>query len=679
MIGLKKIPVLIFLFIFSLLASHAQSSHAADCGEILLSREKDPETLFAKLYCHAQNKQYDEAEKIRKRIKGKLPEIKDYLLYYEAEAKFAGGRTSEAEKLFREILVSHPSSVLTSSVRERLAELLVKNERYDEAEKIYVRLISETESRWLKAVYLKNLGEIKEKRGSFREASEIFERIWEEHPEVSFSDYIFELHEKNGKTFSPKAAQYMKRGNVFFRNGNWSEALSAFSLGPKLRAVKTKTAICLYRLSRFEEALDIFSEIDSPKAVYWKGKTLQSLGRETEAISVFKLLHRLNPKSSYASKSLLQAAGLNHLAGRFEEAEKLYRLIMKNYSGRKEAAESAWKLGWIHYRNGEYKKAVSVFSSHAWEIRGPQRERFVYWYAKAAEKTGDKPGALFALGELADSPKLTYYSFLAKLRMKKKPLIEIPSSRAFAKNPFKQKSAAEKSLFFSRIGIYDFALKEAKALEAEAKTSAQRLYLAFLYQQAKDYRNSIKLADRLTSPKALSFSFPKGFEVLVKKFSREYGLDEFLVYSLIREESHFDKEARSVSDAMGLMQLLPTTARETAEKIGLQDFEISNLLSPEINIKLGSYYLAQLVQTYGENFAVSLAGYNGGPTSAKIWYEKNGSLPVDEFIEEISFKESRNYVKKIFRSYGAYEAIYGAEKDQLSRQSFEKFLKILSP
>ena len=127
------------------------------------------------------------------------------------------------------------------------------------------------------------------------------------------------------------------------------------------------------------------------------------------------------------------------------------------------------------------------------------------------------------------------------------------------------------------------------------------------------------------------------------------------------------------------MQLLPSTALEAAPKVGLSSFETSQLFSPDTNLNLGCYYLNWLLEIFKGNFAVSLAGYNGGPTSAKVWYEKNGTLDIDEFVEEIPFEQSRNYVKKILRSYAAYEAVYGGEKDQFSRQSFEKFLKIMSP
>lgn len=677
--GLKKTALRVFLLPL-LLAAAAQGARAdyADCGKALLSTEETLEARFLRLHCHAQNRQHAEVRNILPEIKGKLVFIEDYILHYEAEAALGLGEKEKAEELFLKILTLYPDSATGRDARKRLAEIYAENERYGEAEKMYLLLIRETDSRWDKAVYLKNLGEIKETQGLFHEASWMFERIWAEHPEVSFSDYIFELHRKNEKTFSPSPQQFAKRGEVLFKAGNWEEALGAFSEAPQTSAVRIKTGICLHRLSRFPEALEVFSGTDSPKAFYWKGATLMSMKREEEAIGVFELLHKLNPKSAWAAKSLLKAARLRHLREEFEEARRLYRIVIEKYPKRKEAGESAWNLGWIHYRKKEYEKALEVFSDRVWAY-GSKRERFLYWYARAAEKAGDKPGALFALGKLADSRKITYYSSLAKLRLKKNLTSLQSPATAYSGNHFGGNPALKKFLFFVKAGIRDLALREVELLRPQAKTVGQRLHLASLYLQAQDYKSSISLANGLGSPEALRLSFPKGFEERVKFFSQKYALDEFLVYSVIREESHFDKKAVSVSDARGLMQLLPSTALETASKAGLSDFETSQLFSPDINLNLGCYYLSWLLEIFKGNFAVSLAGYNGGPTSAKTWYEKNGSLAIDEFIEEIPFEQSRNYVKKILRSYAAYEAAYGREKDQFSRQSFEKFLKIMSP
>ena len=676
----KKATLCVFLLALLTLGAAAEGARAnhADCEKAIFSAEKTLEARFLKLHCHAREKQHAEVHGVLAEIKDKLIFIEDYILYYEAEAALGLGQKQRAEALFLKILKHHPDSAIGHDAHERLAEIHFENERHAEAEKTYSHLAGRTESRWKKAVYLKNLGEIKEKQGDFPAASEVFERIWAEHPEVSFSDYAFELYEKNGKVFTPSPRQFEKRGDVMFGSGNWEGALEAFSRAPRTSAVRTKTGICLYRLSRFPEALEIFSGIDSPKAFYWRGVTLMSMGREEEAIGVFERLHKLNPKSSWTAKSLLKAARLRHLREEPEEADRLYRLVIEKHPRRKEARESAWNLGWMHYRKKEYAEAVEAFSDRAW-ANGKDRERFLYWYARAAERAGDKPGALFALGELAESPKITYYSALAKLRLGEKLLPSPPPAAAWSGNPFGKNPALKKFLFFAKAGIYDLALREAELLRPQAKTAAQRLYLASLYLQAHDYKTSISLANGVRSPEALRLAFPKGFEEQVRFFSRKYSLDEFLVYSVIREESHFDKEAVSVSDARGLMQLLPSTALETAPKAGLSNFQASQLFSPDINLELGCYYLSWLLEIFGGNFALSLAGYNGGPTIAKTWYEKNGTLDVDEFIEEIPFEQSRNYAKKIIRSYVAYEAVYGRDKDQFSRQSFEKFLKIMSP
>lgn len=674
---LRKTFVLAVFSLVLLLSSGARADQT-DCEKILASLEKTPEARFSKLYCHAHNGRH---EKVLESLSGAaegLAAVEDYLLYYEAEAALGLGEREKAKGIFLRILASYPDSALRNGARERLAEINLEDGKYLAAEKRYLILSRAAASRWKKAVYLKNLGEIREKRGDFPAASEIFGRIWAEHPEVSFSGYAFELHKKNGKVFIPSPRQFEKRGNVMFGAGNWEGALEAFRKAPGTSAVKTKTAICLYRLSRFPEALEVFSGVDSPKAFYWRGVTLMSMGKEERAISVFRLLHRLNPKSAWASKSLLKAARLRHLREEHEEARRLYRLVIEKYPKREEARESAWNLGWMHYRKKEYAKAASIFSDRAW-AKGEDRERFLYWYARATGRAGDKPGALFGLGELAESEKITYYSALAKMWLGDDLLMSPPPAATWAGNPFGKSPALRKFLFFAKAGIYDLALREAELLRPRAKTAAQRLYLASLYLRARDYKTSISLANKVGSPEALRLSFPKGFEEQVRVFSRKYSLDEFLVYSLIREESHFDKEAVSVSDARGLMQLLPSTALEAAPKAGLGNFQASQLFSPDINLQLGCYYLSWLLEIFEGNFAVSVAGYNGGPTRAKTWYEKNGALDIDEFIEEIPFEQSRNYTKKIIRSYAAYQAVYGREKDQFSRQSFEKFLKIMSP
>lgn len=653
--------------------TYHDSDLRTDCAKALKSQKNDPPALFAKLYCHAKNEDYAKAQRYLPELRKRTAEIEDYLLYYEALFAQKSGKTSKAGSLYEKIIEKHPGSATAGDAREGLAETLAERGRYKEAEKMYAMLARETQSRWSRAIYLKKQGEMLEKQDLLDEATAVFKEIWVKYPETSFSNRVVELSAKNGTTFEPTKWDFFLRGSAFYRAKKWKPALESLEKAMQTRSVRMKTGISLYRLSKYPEALEKFSEIDSPEAYYWRAKTLQSMDRIPEAIATLTLLPRLNPKTPYAPKSLFRAARLRQLERNFTEAKKLYGTILEKYPKTKYAKSSAWNMGWVHYRKGEYEKTLEFLS------RYPGSKRFDYWRARTLEKTGNVTAANELLGKLADSGNFNYYSYLAKLRLGQKTPPEDVVESVFPKNPFEAHPSVEKFLFFRKAGTYGPALWEAKLLEKKAKTTREKFFLATLYAEAENWHHSIKTSRALGFPAADRLHFPKGFGDQVSFFAGKYGLDEFLVYSLIREESRFDEKAVSVANAKGLMQLMPSTARETARKIPTRLLETDQLFSPPLNINLGSYYLKMLLDKFGGNVVVSLAGYNGGPTNAEKWLAERGTLPLDEFVEEIPFKQSRNYVKKVMRSYGAYEAIYGEPGGQASRQSFEKFLRIARP
>lgn len=651
---------------------HAEDART-DCAKNLSSRRNDPPALFAKLYCHAEDEDYAEARRYLPELLEKTAGIEDYLLYYEALFAHKSGESSKARTLYEKLLEKYPGSATAEDAREGLAETLAESGIYEEAEKMYESLARETRSRWARAIYLKKRGEILEKQGLLREAAVVFKEIWTRHPETSFSDRVLAFSAKNGTIFEPTRWDFFVRGSAFYRAKRWKSAVKALGKARQTRSVRMKTGISLYRLSKYPEALETFSGIDSPEAYYWRARTLQSMDRMPETIATLTLLPRLNPKTPYAPKSLFRAARLRQLERKFAEAEKLYGVILEKYPKTKYAKSSAWNLGWIHYKKGEYEKTLEVLS------RYPGSKRFDYWRARTLEKTGDANAASELLGKLADSGNFSYYSYLAKLRLGQNTLPRGAAESGLPENPFGADPSVEKFLFFRKAGTYGPALREAALLEKKAKTTGEKLFLAALYAEAGNWNLSIKLSGNLDFPAADRFHFPKGFGDQVRFFAAEHGLDELLVYSLIREESRFDENAVSVSNARGLMQLMPSTAKETAKEVPERFFATSQLFSPRLNINLGCHYLKTLLDKFGGNVVASLAGYNGGPRNAEKWLAQRGELPLDEFVEEIPFKQSRNYVKKVMRSYGAYEAIYGRVGGRESRQSFEKFLRIASP
>src|SRR5690606_29170651 len=112
----------------------------------------------------------------------------------------------------------------------------------------------------------------------------------------------------------------------------------------------------------------------------------------------------------------------------------------------------------------------------------------------------------------------------------------------------------------------------------------------------------------------------------------------------------FDAQITSWADARGLMQIIPPTGEQIASAHQMRDFSPEQLYDPETNIRFGTYYLAKLVRRFGGNPVMAIASYNGGPHNVEKWKRRNGHLELDVFVEEIPFHETRNYVKKVYRS-----------------------------
>ena len=150
--------------------------------------------------------------------------------------------------------------------------------------------------------------------------------------------------------------------------------------------------------------------------------------------------------------------------------------------------------------------------------------------------------------------------------------------------------------------------------------------------------------------------YKKDYEEYVQKYSQQYNVDENLVYALIKAESNFNANAQSSKGAIGLMQLMETTAQDVWKRM---DLNISNnelkekLLEPEININIGTKYLSILIQQYG-NVEIAITAYNAGIGTVDNWIEKDIIKADGSNVEKIPYKETNNYVRKILRDYKIY-------------------------
>lgn len=152
--------------------------------------------------------------------------------------------------------------------------------------------------------------------------------------------------------------------------------------------------------------------------------------------------------------------------------------------------------------------------------------------------------------------------------------------------------------------------------------------------------------------------YPTKYSEYVEKYSEENELDKYLVYAIIKVESNFNPNVKSNADARGLMQLLEETAVERSNAIEGEEIEAYDLYDPETNIKLGTSYFAYLMGLYDDNMILAIIAYNAGLGNVEQWI-KDGVIKSDGTdIENIPYKETENYVRKILRDYQMYLKLY---------------------
>ena len=175
---------------------------------------------------------------------------------------------------------------------------------------------------------------------------------------------------------------------------------------------------------------------------------------------------------------------------------------------------------------------------------------------------------------------------------------------------------------------------------------------------------AINTADRTVAEHDFTLRYPAPYSKVLSKQARIRKLDEPLLFGLVRQESRFIADVRSSAGAVGLMQLLPSTARLVARKIGMKGFHPSRLGRPEVNAALGAFYLRQVLDGFGGNAALAAAAYNAGPGRARRWCDAK-PLEGAIYVETIPFAETRQYVKKVMANAVYYAALSGGEQRSL--------------
>lgn len=219
-----------------------------------------------------------------------------------------------------------------------------------------------------------------------------------------------------------------------------------------------------------------------------------------------------------------------------------------------------------------------------------------------------------------------------------------------------------------RLGFNDWARWELYEIERRTSNKAHLRPLMEAYNKIGSYNRSSYIADIYfgSDKPTLKLSYPKAFSESVEKYSKRFGVEEELVLSIMRAESHYNKDVSSPVGARGLMQIMPYTGEKVALLLGESVYRDEMLFDPDTNIRWGTSYLSRLQKKFQGQLPLVAAGYNAGPHRVYGWLSSFGNRDMDEFIEHVPFVETRNYMKKVSKNYAVYKSLYSDSKNTLA-------------
>lgn len=414
-------------------------------------------------------------------------------------------------------------------------------------------------------------------------------------------------------------------------------------------------------------------------------------GRIDEAISVLEMAARRAPSKKAAAALELRAATTAFEGKRWSVAQaRLLRWRARNPHA-PEAAEATFYAALAAFHAQNWQQAESGFrelGGHSLETYSAQSAQAAYWLARTELHLGKSDLAQSRLGALRGSSG-GYYGLLAHSALSAQNKANCRLSVAPTRTPEQptsaspalhwQSEAGARVRLFMQSGLIHEARHEVENLSDRegAPHNEGALARGHLYAQLGDFANASSLASRtfgaeLKRPLSLetapyfALGFPQAHDQIVFQAAETHQVSPLLIFAVMRQESAFRTQALSGASAHGLMQIIPVTAHRIAQARNLTPPSDAELTRPEINIDLAAWYLAQLLQQFDGNVALAAASYNAGPQAVFSWLEREPNQSTDLFVEDIPFRETRNYVKNVLRNLAVYEQLYGDRRIALT-------------
>lgn len=635
-----------------------------------------------------------------------FPVLDDYIRFWMGEALLHLGDAKEAAAMFETVPQAVPDSNLFNQVTLRAGEAWYQASSCPEAVTWFVKGVSLNEKEpqisqaWLRlaACYLRD--------NQLAEGRETLKQLWVKFPQTKEAKEAESLLASNigGESWTPRPDMYYTRAQAFLGQALHVEAIeelkkflvkdpSSSSRGE----AKLKLGVAQVRLKLYDQARDTFQALvgeqvpQSDEATVWVARVYLRQGLGERLLDLSRTLHK-------RSLSPEQKGQINLFAGiwledqaQFDEAIAKYRQVAKSGEPASQRAEAQWREGWVFYRTGRYREAIAVWQ-HILDQRDNDFEpQALYWSARSYGHTGgSKSREVFLL--LCQRYPYTYYCQLAREQTdipvsattEQEGSVVVASSGQSVSDTtqalpptnrmeIEQQPAYRRAVELRTLGLEQDAARELSALmDHYSRDPDVLMALSMMLNEVGAYHHALRLArarfrDRLERTGGVvaagvwNAAYPTGLIPTIRVQGAN-GVDPFLVAAIIREESQYDWRAVSRVGAIGLMQIMPATANAVAQRHHFPAVAREDLFDQETNIRIGVRYVEQLLAQFSGNLVQTVAAYNAGPIVVGTWVAAHRGRSEDEFVELIPFQETRQYVKRVLRSYKEYLRLIGQPK-----------------
>ncbi len=648
---------------------------------------------------HAQlrRKRFLPAVKSLRKALQEIPALRRYTLLFLGQAALGAKEYAAARRALGELLQKgggHPAPPLVYRSLIRIHREEGRHLRAAQLARRYV--LSFPKSRDAPYFLVREARALRAARQR-RKAARVWRELWLRHPEHPTQKRAAALSPslpKLGyKALFARARRLQKRYRFQKALRAFQDLKRRFRKSPRHESIVFHEALTLFSLRQTKQAGPALRHAirHSPPGGVRRAKARYYLARnhlrekdqpafESEA----RRLLRETPKGKWAARARYLLARVHEDDGDFPRAARLYQKVVSHSPQARQAPLAQFHLAWLRFRTKDYARGHRGFS----KVSAAHPEHWLassatYWAAAAAEKAGRRKRAIAGYRACVRQYRHRYYGQQALRALRRlaraghrdarKPL---PPGRAgyreWTRPPPRSDARLRAADLLSSMGFHKYAAREYGRL---GPSPYFRYRAARVLSKAGENQRAIVLLSNhfWDAVRSGGSDLPRAFWKMVYPLAvrrREPGgANIYLVNALIRAESAFDPRAISPAGARGLMQIMPATGRRLARKHNIPLASANDLFHPGINARLGARHLGALIREFGGALVPAIASYNAGRGAVKRWWKAGRRKPTEIFIEEIPYRETRNYVKRVLGYYREYRRIYGAGRRPEQRRS----------